>query len=322
MADDIGDKLREMAEHRGLKLVKSRRRKPGTGDFGKFGLTDAAGRPLLGMSDAGLMASPEDIETYLRQGATSTWKASADAAPERSSAPKRLRRAATEDEDKDSPSMIRPRARRAGEKSERRADRTVSRKTAPTAERANDEKEPGRPATRRRSDRRPVDVEFEEPRTRAKSISQPALEPEAKLVIRAARSADAAALAPLLAQLAHIDIDELAIARNLDAARKAKGGMAVAELSELVGFCGWATLSTVQHGLIGRITLLLVDERYRRQGIATALLEAATDALGKVGCVRLEVMSDIEIANAHGFFRSLGFEQTSYRFARGIGREN
>ena len=58
MADESSDQaLRAMAEHRGLKLVKSRRRKPGTGDFGKYGLTDAAGTPLLGMGADGHTAS-------------------------------------------------------------------------------------------------------------------------------------------------------------------------------------------------------------------------------------------------------------------------
>ena len=42
MADEtIDQKLRDMAEHRGLKLLKSRKRKPSSGDYGKFGLTDA-----------------------------------------------------------------------------------------------------------------------------------------------------------------------------------------------------------------------------------------------------------------------------------------
>ena len=39
MANEITDTLREMAANRGLKLVSSRRRKPG-GDFGKYGLKD------------------------------------------------------------------------------------------------------------------------------------------------------------------------------------------------------------------------------------------------------------------------------------------
>lgn len=78
MPDDIiYHKLREMAEHRGLKLVKSRKRNPGTGDFGKFGLVQADGEPLLGVSQAGLTASAEEIETYLRKGSLNTWKASA-----------------------------------------------------------------------------------------------------------------------------------------------------------------------------------------------------------------------------------------------------
>lgn len=265
----IGDKLREMAEHRGLKLVRSRRRKPGTGDYGKFGLTDAAGKPLLGIGDAGLTASPEDVEQYLRAGATSTWKASAKATPAR---PASARKAA---------------------------------RTEPAGEKAEPE----------RADRRPQRAsEAPEPVRRAEP--EPAAAP--RLAIRPARPADAAALVPLLRQLASVDIDELGIARNLAAVRKAGGGMLVAELGEPVGCCGWAVLPTVQHGPVGRLTLLLVDQAYRRRGIATALLDAATEALREAGCSRIEAMSDIAIRNAHNFFRTLRFEQTSYRFARPI----
>ena len=46
--------LREMAKHRGFKLVKSRRRKPG-GDFGRFGLVDAkTGQDCFGIGKHGL----------------------------------------------------------------------------------------------------------------------------------------------------------------------------------------------------------------------------------------------------------------------------
>lgn len=306
MADDsLGDKLRAMADHRGLKLVKSRRRKPGIGDYGKFGLTDMAGMPLLGIGDQGLTASPEDIEDYLRAGATSTWKASADSTPAPASSKKRP--GSVDQGEEDAPSAIRPRAKR------------TSRITAGRQDSAGEKAAPRRAAqTLRTASRNP---EVGEPVAKARR-SRPALPepapPEPELRIRAGNSADAAALAPLLAQLAQIDIDELGIARNLEAARKAKGGMVVADYGDLVGVCAWDVLHTVQHGAIGRITLLLVDEGHRRRGIATALVEVATTAFRKAKCTRLEVMSDIEIANAHGFFRALKFEQTSYRFARDI----
>jgi len=45
--------LRDMATHRGFKLVGSRRRKPG-GDFGLFGLTDAGGEPVFGIEKGAL----------------------------------------------------------------------------------------------------------------------------------------------------------------------------------------------------------------------------------------------------------------------------
>jgi ribosomal protein S18 acetylase RimI-like enzyme len=307
MADEtVSDKLKGMAEHRGLKLLKSRKRKVGTGDYGKFGLTDLNGKPLLGVGNEGLTASPEDIENYLRQGATSTWKASAENTPARSASI--AREAAPEAEEA---SVIRPRRRQDPFKAKRQGKSSPSTVEVlpPSPKKATERQEGSDPAE-------PVRRVKKAPAPAPKPAPEP--EPELELAVRAAKSADAAALVPLLSQLAHIEIDELAVARNLDAVRKAKGGMAVAELGELVGFCSWAVLATVQHGVVGRISLLLVDEDYRRRGIATQLLETAMAALRNAGCTRVEAMSDIEIANAHGFFRTLKFEQTSYRFARAI----
>ena len=67
--EPTADELRAIAEHRGMKLVRSRKRTPGVGDYGKFGLTDAADKPLLGIGEQGLTASAADIARYLRGGA-------------------------------------------------------------------------------------------------------------------------------------------------------------------------------------------------------------------------------------------------------------
>ena len=57
--------LREMAQHRGFRLVKSRRRKPG-GDFGRYGLADAkTGQDCFGIGkDGSLEASADEIEAH------------------------------------------------------------------------------------------------------------------------------------------------------------------------------------------------------------------------------------------------------------------
>jgi ribosomal protein S18 acetylase RimI-like enzyme len=65
-----------MAANRGCKLIKSRRRKPG-GDFGRYGLKDAAtGREVFGFGGDGLTAREDEVESFLRAGAVSTWKTS------------------------------------------------------------------------------------------------------------------------------------------------------------------------------------------------------------------------------------------------------
>jgi ribosomal protein S18 acetylase RimI-like enzyme len=86
MSDADRDKmLREMAANRGLRLVKSRRRKPG-GDFGRYGLKDTGGKEVFGFGKSGLTATPEEIEAHLREFMVEDWKTSLNAA---AGAPKR-----------------------------------------------------------------------------------------------------------------------------------------------------------------------------------------------------------------------------------------
>ena len=73
--------LRELAENRGCKLVKSRIRTPGRGDYGHFALKDAkTGREVFGFGKKGLTATPEEIESFLRGNAAATWKSSVGSA--------------------------------------------------------------------------------------------------------------------------------------------------------------------------------------------------------------------------------------------------
>lgn len=76
MVSEADQKLREMAAHRGLKLVRSRRRKPG-GDYGLYGLEDGEGAPVLGIDNGVLSATYEEVEAHLRGALRADWARSA-----------------------------------------------------------------------------------------------------------------------------------------------------------------------------------------------------------------------------------------------------
>jgi GNAT superfamily N-acetyltransferase len=281
--EPTADELRAIAEHRGMKLVRSRKRTPGVGDYGKFGLTDAMGRPLLGIGKEGLTASAAEIAQYLRGGAADSWKLSAEREP--AAKPIKKPPKATEPIEEQSPIRRRGKAR-------------------PSV--------PPEPARRRQDPPPPPKAK---PVLR---IVNPVPEPEPELNLRPATGKDRKALARLLAQLAEPP-KRISIDANIEAIGKAKAGLLVADAGGVIGCCAWAVAPTLQHGLVGRVTLLLVDGDHRRRGIGTALLTAAETALAKAGCGTIEIMSDIMINNAHNFLRALKFEQKSYRFARPAG---
>ncbi len=251
------DRLREAAANRGLKLVRSRVRTPGKGDYGRYGLTDAGGARLLGFGKSGLTASAEEIEDYLHKGALSDWKTSLRAAGARPP-PRPPKRAAAGPEPKPEPKA--------------------------------------------------------KPKPKPKSEPEPETPPP--LSVRPARPGDSPAVAALVAGLG-FDATPDDIAGRLAALKKAREAPLVAEQGEVIGVLAWHVTPVLHRPKpVGRITMMVVADGERRRGVGRALVEAACEQLRAKGCGLIEVTSNVDLGGAHGFYRRLGFERTSYRFAK------
>jgi N-acetylglutamate synthase-like GNAT family acetyltransferase len=135
--------------------------------------------------------------------------------------------------------------------------------------------------------------------------------------VRDARPGDAARLVELIRYLGH-EIDEPAVRRNLALLRKAGESPLVATLGkEVVGLCGLhRTLTPHRDAPLGRITILVVAAEAQGQGIGRVLLDAAEAWMRGIGCKMVEVTSNDRRAEAHAFYRHMGFERTSIRFAK------
>jgi ribosomal protein S18 acetylase RimI-like enzyme len=71
-------------------------------------------------------------------------------------------------------------------------------------------------------------------------------------------------------------------------------------------------------GPVGRLTMLVVDESARGQGIGRALVAAAEKYFEERGCVLIEVTSNKRRTDAHAFYERLGYRGTSARFAKPV----
>jgi predicted N-acetyltransferase YhbS len=59
---------------------------------------------------------------------------------------------------------------------------------------------------------------------------------------------------------------------------------------------------------------VIVDQKYRRQGIGKLLMDYAIARAKKAHCYRIGLSSDKRRKDAHQFYRSLGFEASSHGF--------
>ena len=137
-----------------------------------------------------------------------------------------------------------------------------------------------------------------------------------KLVLREARPKDAEAIAGLLASLGY-DVTEADAKRRL--ARLKKGGEPplVAERGGVIGCLTWHITPVVHRPLpVGRVTMMVVAEEARGEGVGAALVAEAEARLKSAGCGLIEVTSNVKRLRAHNFYEKLGYERTSYRFAK------
>jgi GNAT superfamily N-acetyltransferase len=153
------------------------------------------------------------------------------------------------------------------------------------------------------------------PKPNPKPEPKPKPPPEPK--IRDAKPADAPRLVELIRFLGH-QIDEKSVRRNLTSLKKTDETPLVATLGkEVVGLCGVAARVMIhREAPIGRISPLVVDEKAQGHGIGRLLVEAAEQWCRKRGCKLVEVTSNDRRTAAHAFYRHLGYERTSMRFAK------
>jgi predicted N-acetyltransferase YhbS len=92
----------------------------------------------------------------------------------------------------------------------------------------------------------------------------------------------------------------------------------VAERDGAVVGCLSTSVMRVLHrpAPVGRISMMVVDETLRSQGIGAALVRAAESALAAQGCYMVEVTSHVQRTGAHRFYERLGYEKTSVRLAK------
>lgn len=138
--------------------------------------------------------------------------------------------------------------------------------------------------------------------------------------IRFARASDVPELVRLFGELGYA-IEPDVFAERWAAFDTAGQQALVAEDDSCPGqLFGVATLhaTPVLHrtGPVGRVTALVVDTRVRGRGIGRALMEASERWAAERGCVLLEVTSNQRRVDAHTFYEGLGYERTSFRFAR------
>ncbi len=138
--------------------------------------------------------------------------------------------------------------------------------------------------------------------------------------LRDAHAKDADAIAHLLRQLGYpTDAGDLPGRLELMAA-DGRSEVIVAERSGQM--CGVATLHVEQvlnrRGMVGWLTLLVVDEKARGAGVGRALVTEVERRAQDAGCERLTVTTYDRLTAAQAFYEKNGFARTGVRFGKGL----
>jgi GNAT superfamily N-acetyltransferase len=163
------------------------------------------------------------------------------------------------------------------------------------------------------NDAEPAEKPAPPPKRKEKPKPQP--QPKPKPQLRDAKPGDAPRLVELITFLGH-QVTEKAVRKNLPTLKKLGETPLVATLGkEVVGLVGLHRMTTIHRDApVGRIPVLVVAKEAQGMKLGRMLVEAAEDWCRKKGCKLIEVTSNDRRAEAHAFYRHLGYERTSVRF--------
>ncbi len=159
------------------------------------------------------------------------------------------------------------------------------------------------------------DIEPEPKPTPPPKPPKPKATPKPK--VRDAKPSDAGRLTELIRTLGH-EVDEKAVRKNLSRLKKAgELPLVASEDKNVVGLCGVHRMVAIHRTApVGRITILVVDDKAQGRGIGRMLVDAAEQWCRKQGCALVEVTSNDRLGPAHAFYRHMGYERTSLRFCK------
>jgi len=148
-----------------------------------------------------------------------------------------------------------------------------------------------------------------------KAAPPPPPKEKPKPKLRDAKPGDAARLVELIHELGH-EVTEKQVRKNLGALKKAGETPIVATLEKkVIGLAGMHRMVTVHRPApVGRIPVLVVAKEAHRLGLGRQLVEAVEQWCRKKGCQLIEVTSNDRRADAHAFYRHMGYERSSIRF--------
>lgn len=137
-------------------------------------------------------------------------------------------------------------------------------------------------------------------------------------VVREGRAADSTALAGLLSQLGHEEVDPIWLEGRLRHLDRDSDRILVAEVSgEPVGVAV-LHLAPFLHegGHRARLTALVVDRNVRSRGLGALLLDACEEAAREMGSSALELTTREERRDAHRFYERQGYRHTARRYVK------
>jgi N-acetylglutamate synthase-like GNAT family acetyltransferase len=139
------------------------------------------------------------------------------------------------------------------------------------------------------------------------------------VAVRPARLDDAPALVSLLAELGY-PTDAGTLERRLAAlvADPAVTVLVVERDGRVVGLASMHVMPLIERAPLGRLSAIVVAADERRAGIGRALVERVESEARARGCERLELTSAERRADAHAFYRDLGFEPALQRFIKSL----